>query len=364
MQDNPILRNFKNLSILLVYCLTFALISFLILIFGLGIDYKTSIADSIVSAIFLCGFTIIWFYPARYISIEQNKLLKVLISHEISAIISSAIWILLIHITMVQVLGFENEYQNFFYETLIWRFLVGWVLYALVVSFYYLVSYYNELKERAVKESELKNLITQAELRSLKFQINPHFIFNSLNSMSALTEIDPKKAKEMIIKLADFLRYILATNDREKNKLSEELKNIRLYLEIEKIRFEDKFDYSENIDEECKKAEIPNMLLQPLFENVIKHAVYETLDKVQLTLNCKYDEGYLNIQLQNNFDESAKPRKGAGVGLKNISDRLNLIYHREDLMEVKKEKGIFRVDLYIPCEDQLEKINQGTNEKE
>lgn len=354
MQDNPILRNIKNFSILLLYSFSFAVISFLILYFGLGENYQTSIADSLVSSILLIGFTLIWFYPARYISIEHNKLLKILISHEVSAVISSGFWILLIYIVMVPILGFDEKYQNFFYKTLIWRFLVGWVLYAMVVSFYYLVSYYSESKERAVKESELNNLITQAELKSLKFQINPHFIFNSLNSMSALTEIDPKKAKEMIIKLADFLRYILATNEREKNKLSEELKNIRLYLDIEKIRFEDKFEYSEAIDEECKKAEIPNMLLQPLFENVIKHAVYETFDKVSLTLRCKYEDGYINIHLQNNFDESSKSRKGAGVGLKNISDRLNLVYHRNDLMEVKKEKGIFSVTLYIPCEDQLE----------
>ena len=363
MQDNPILRSFRNFSILLLYSFSFAIISFLILYFGLKVDYKISIADSLVSSIFLIGFSLIWFYPARYISIEQNKLLKVLLSHEISAIISSCFWILLIYIVMVPVLGFEEKYQNFFYETLIWRFLVGWVLYAMVVSFYYLVSYYNELKERAVKESELKNLITQAELKSLKFQINPHFIFNSLNSMSALTEIDPKKAKEMIIKLADFLRYILATNEREKNKLSEELKNIRVYLDIEKIRFEDKFDYSEQLDDECNKVEIPNMILQPLFENVIKHAVYETLDKVQLTLRCSFDNNYLKIHLQNNFDESSKSRKGTGVGLKNINDRLNLIYHRNDLMEVKKEKGIFSVTLFIPCEEQIENKKLVSDEK-
>ena len=354
MQYNPILRNFKNLSILLLYCLSFATISFLIFYFGLKVDYRISIADSLVSSILLCGFTLIWFYPARYISIEQNKLIKVLLSHEVSAIISSGLWILLIYLVMVPILGFDEKYQNLFYETLIWRFLVGWVLYAMVVSFYYIVSYYSESQERAVKESELKNLITQAELKTLKFQINPHFVFNSLNSMSALTEIDPKKAKEMIIKLADFLRYILATNEREKNKLSEELKNIRLYLDIEKIRFEDKFDYSEQLDDECYKAEIPNMILQPLFENVIKHAVYETLDKVQLTLKCNFDNGFLKIHLQNNFDESSKSRKGAGVGLKNINDRLNLIYHRDDLMEVKKEKGIFSVTLFIPCEEQTE----------
>jgi two-component system LytT family sensor kinase len=353
MQDNPILRSFRNLTILILYTLSYALISFFVLFLGLELDFRPAIIESLVSAIILCGLTIVWHYPAKYISIEQNSLLKILFSHIITAFISSGLWILFIYVIMVPFLGFNETYQNYFYHTILWRFLVGLMLYAVVVSFYYLVSYYSESQERAVKESELKNLITQAELKSLKFQINPHFIFNSLNSMSALTEIDPKKAKEMIIKLADFLRYILATNEREKNKLSEELKNIRLYLDIEKIRFEDKFDYSEQLDDECNKVEIPNMILQPLFENVIKHAVYETLDKVQLTLKCGFDNGYLKIQLQNNFDESSKSRKGAGVGLKNINDRLNLIYHRNDLMEVKKEKGIFNVTLFIPIEDEI-----------
>jgi len=353
MQDNPILKNFRNIIILLLYSVSFSVISFLILFFGLELDLNSSIAESLVSAILLCGLTITWHYPAKYISIEQHHLFKVFFSHIITAVISSALWLLFIYIVMVPVIGFDEKYQNFFYQTILWRFLVGWMLYAIVVSFYYLVSYYSELQERSLKESELKNLVAQAELKSLKFQINPHFIFNSLNSMSALTEINPKKAKEMIIKLADFLRYILATNEREKNKLSEELKNIRLYLDIEKIRFEEKFDYSEQLEKECNNAEIPNMILQPLFENVIKHAVYETFDKVTLTLNCSFNDGYLKIHLQNNFDESSKPRKGTGVGLKNINDRLNLIYRRNDLMEIKKEKGIFSVTLFIPLENDI-----------
>jgi len=353
MQDNPILRNFRNIIILLLYSVSFAVISFLILYFGLELDLNSSVVESLVSAILLCGLTIIWHYPAKYISIEQNHLIKIFFSHIITAVISSALWLWFIYIVMVTIIGFDEKYQNFFYQTILWRFLVGLMLYSIVVSFYYLVSYYSESQERALKESELKGLVTQAELRSLKFQINPHFIFNSLNSMSALTEIDPKKAKEMIIKLADFLRYILATNEREKNKLSEELKNIRLYLDIEKIRFEDKFDYAEKLENECYNVEIPNMILQPLFENVIKHAVYETFDKVLLTLNCSFEKGYLKIQLINNFDESSKSRKGAGVGLKNINDRLNLIYRRNDLMEVKKEKGIFSVTLFIPYEEQI-----------
>ena len=199
-----------------------------------------------------------------------------------------------------------------------------------------------------IKESELKTLVTEAELRSLKFQINPHFIFNSLNSMSALTEIDPKRAKSMILKLAEFLRFILATNEKEKNTLREELKNIKLYLEIEKVRFEDKFDYTEVIEDNCWSVEIPSMILQPLFENAIKHAVYETLDKVTLSLNAKQENNYLNIVLENNYDESSTPRKGTGVGLRNIEERLQLIYREANLMEVKKGNGNFRVSLFFP----------------
>ena len=230
----------------------------------------------------------------------------------------------------------------------VWRFLLGILFNLLITSFYYIIIYYSNFKERAVRETELKNLVTEAELKNLKFQINPHFIFNSLNSMSALTAIDPDKAKSMILKLADFLRYTLANNEKQKNKLSEELKNIKLYLEIEKIRFEDKFEFVDEVKPECLVYEVPNMILQPLFENAIKHAVYETLSSVTLTLKGKTENDFLVLSLTNNFDEESKGKKGAGIGLKNISNRLELIYGQKDLMKVEKEDHIFSVTLFIP----------------
>jgi len=352
MQDNPFIKNVKNYSIyLLVLGLSFAVISFSILYFGLKINLNTSFVESMVSTIVLMGFTLTLYYPTKYISIEKSSLLKVLISHEVTIIISSILWIVVVYIIMIGVIGFGDDYESFFFNTILWRFLVGIMFYALITSYYYLVTYYTGFQERKLKESELKGLVTEAELKSLKFQINPHFIFNSLNSISALTEIDPGKAKNMILKLADFLRYILATNEREKNKLSEELKNIRLYLDIEKVRFEDKFEFKEEIEPECEKDEIPNMILQPLFENVIKHAVYETLDKVVLTLKCSRQNEFLKISIENDFDETYSPQKGTGVGLKNIYERLKLIYHQDNLLDVRKEKGKFSVTLFIPMEN-------------
>lgn len=350
MFANPILKSFKNFNIYLLCWLILALINFLLLYFGTDIGTDTSVADSFTFTILLGGLGLSLWYPARYIPLEQNKLSKVLISHLIGAVITAVLWLLLGTYIMLGIIGFSDNYETFIYTTLPWRFLIGILFYALITSFYYMIIYYTGFNERMIKEVELKNLVTEAELKSLKFQINPHFIFNSLNSISALTEIDPGKAKSMILKLADFLRYILATNDCEKNKLSEELKNIRLYLQIEKVRFEDKFEFKEEIGAECENVEIPNMLLQPLFENVIKHAVYETLDKVILTLKCSRQDEFLRITIENDFDETSSPQKGTGVGLKNIYERLKLIYHIDTLMDVKKEKGKFSVTLFIPIE--------------
>jgi LytS/YehU family sensor histidine kinase len=274
--------------------------------------------------------------------------LKTLINHTISGVISISLWLAIGFFITNSLVNSSEEYSTFFLNNIGWRFLVGILFYFLIIAFYYLIIYYTNFHDKTLRENELKNLVTQAELKSLKFQINPHFIFNSLNSMSALTTIDPTKARGMILKLAEFLRYTLVNNDRQKNKLSEELNNIKLYLEIEKIRFEDKFDFVDNVSPESKDELVPNMILQPLFENAIKHAVYESLEKVTLKFKSFVQNDFLNISLENNFDSSSENKSGSGIGLNNISDRLKLIYGLNNLMKVEKTDGIFKVNLYIP----------------
>jgi sensor histidine kinase YesM len=351
MLTNPIFRSLKTLNYYLIFWTVLAFLFIQLLYIGTEIGLTASITDGLVFTFLLGGIGLTLWYPARYIPIEKNSPLKIISGHSIGALITTVIWLSVGYFLLVGLFNFDTAYPPFFYSTLAWRVLIGLLFYSLFVSFYYMIIYYTGFHEREIKEAELKSLVTEAELKSLKFQINPHFIFNSLNSMSALTELDPAKAKKMILKLADFLRFILKTNELEKNKLSEELKNIGLYLDIERIRFEDKFEYIEETNEGCTNVEIPSMILQPLFENAIKHAVYETLDKVTLKLFCKIQNGFLKIVVQNNFDEAGIAKKGAGVGLKNIEERLKLIYHQNNLLEVKKEKDIFTVTLYIPIEE-------------
>ncbi len=347
MSVNPILKSPKSILLYLFFVIGIAVLYANLITFEHKSNFTIFTVDLVVFNLLIAALGLSFWYSSVYLSIENNPITKIILTHSGGGILISLIWLVLGYFAVISLINDTKTFSIFFWGTIKARFIIGILYYFLLTAFYYIVIYYSDFKERTLKETELKNLVTEAELKSLKFQINPHFIFNSLNSMSALTEIDPKKAKQMIIKLAEFLRYTLANNDRQKNSLNEELKNIKLYLDIEKIRFEDKFVYVEELHEECGKTEIPSMILQPLFENAIKHAVYETLDTVTIKLTCTKQDDFLKISLSNNF-ECESHKKGTGVGLKNIHDRLALIYHQDNLMEIKKEDGHFIVNIFIP----------------
>ena len=348
MQRNPILESWKNIAAYLSFWIFIITLNYLLLIYQYRLSFWPAILDSTVFNILLCGLGLSFWYTASYMPIEQSRFSGIITKHILAGIIVSVLWLSAGYFIITGIFGNDADFNTFFNSTLAWRFVIGVLFYYLTISFYYIIIYNRNLHEKIAAEMELKNLITETELRSLKFQINPHFIFNSLNSMSALTTISPERAKEMILKLADFLRYTLATNNRQTNSVSEELRNIKLYLDIEKIRFEDKFDYTEEINAECSNFQIPTMILQPLFENAIKHAVYESLEKVTLKLNCKKINNYLEILLENNYEPGTENKKGTGTGLKNIKKRLELIYNQDNLLSVEKNGNIFGVRIFIP----------------
>jgi len=220
-------------------------------------------------------------------------------------------------------------------------------VYFLVTAFNYLFLYYDNYKEKVENEASLKNLLTEAELKNLKFQINPHFIFNSLNSIASLTHISAERAASMTIKLADFMRSTL-TNTKPFSTLDDELKNCRMYVDIEKIRFGDKFTFDESVDESLLEEEIPSMILQPLFENAIKYGVYEAIDTVKILFTAEKISGNIKISVENNFESGGEKHKGEGIGLSNISKRMQILYNQNDLVKIEKGENHFRVILFFP----------------
>jgi LytS/YehU family sensor histidine kinase len=220
----------------------------------------------------------------------------------------------------------------------------------MIILAYYLLLFYQNFREKVVKESELKTLIKESELSSLKSQINPHFLFNSLNSISSLTIISPDKAREMIIKLSDFLRYSISHNDEQITSLKEELQNINRYLDIEKIRFGDRLKIVEDIDEQCLDKKLPGLILQPLIENAVKYGIYESIDQAKVEISTSCNEEVLKIKIKNDYDPDFIAKKGEGIGLKNIKNRLSIIYKNDNLMIINKLDNTYEVTIIFPQE--------------
>lgn len=346
--SNPFISNKKVLATYSIVWFFIFCVHLSVLNFFLNIPLIPSLLDSVFFNGLYQVIGISLWYTVSFNSLDNYNTAKIFLNHIAAAVITSGFWIGIGYYLMTNIVTGNHIYSDFLIKSLVWRFLSGILFYAIIIAVDYVIIYYTNFQEKLIKEVELNALVKEAELKTLKYQINPHFIFNSLNSISSLTISNPSLAHEMTIKLSSFLRSILSKNEKQKNKLSEEIANAKLYLDIEKVRFNDKFDFVEEWKNECKELEVPSMILQPIFENAIKHGVYESLDKVTIKLSCGMENEYFKIMIENNFDPDAIPRKGEGIGIKNIRNRLKLIYNQENLLTVQKTDNLFRVNIFIP----------------
>lgn len=206
-----------------------------------------------------------------------------------------------------------------------------------------------EQSETQARLADAKNLANQAELNKLRHQLQPHFLFNSLNSVFALTMVRPKEAGVMITKLAAFLRGNLKREDQVWVTVEEEMEYIGLYLDIEKVRFSHRLDIQIDIAEESLSYILPGTLLQPIIENAIKFGLYNTNKAVVIKIDVFIQDGLLRIKVQNPFDPQMKAAGGTGFGLKAIKRRLYLLFGSIDLLQTEIEaNNIYITTLKIP----------------
>ncbi len=343
--NHPLSNNYR---LLIYYALFWAVIgvtNLILQIFFYNVPLTLSLLDTVGTFVIypLLGSSI-W-YSIRYNNLEEISIGRLIVFHFIAASILCGIWVMLIYAIFKPFMGQGNDFLK---NTLPSKIFGGYVMYAVYLIFFYAVNYYQSLKEKIKKEGEYVALIREAELQALKSQINPHFLFNSLNSISSLTVSDPEKAQEMVINLSTFMRYSLLHNEKEMVSFTRELENIKLYLSIEKVRFGKKLNAEFEINAHCLEAEIPNMIMQPLFENAIKYGVYETTEQVTIKTTCTCDGNVLMITIVNDYDHSTLKRKGEGIGLRNIRKRMEIIYNQPDLMKITDNKTSFEVQLIIP----------------
>lgn len=280
-------------------------------------------------------------------------LLSVVLAAALHAVISNIFY----YLTLWQLVGSEMldiiipEFKAYF----IWIFLSRLIDVGVILGIISTINFYRNYTDNIIQITKLRTELREAELATLRNQLKPHFLFNTLNTISSLIDQNPEKAQKVLSKIAHLLRTNLDQQKKEKITLREELDVVKDYLEIETERFNDRFKVEYSIDEEALEKKIPNLILQPLVENSIKHGVNQTLKMITLEVKAALRSNRLNITIKDN-GVGADPEKGlsetTGIGLKNIKARLERLYEgNASILVNTKEKEFFEVFLTFPIEN-------------
>jgi two-component system, LytTR family, sensor histidine kinase AlgZ len=291
-------------------------------------------------------------YSVKSTSLEASSLSRLSLTHVLAAALISFLWVQLARLLAYLLSNtslFTNLSEHLSAQLPI-LFGAGFLFYLLAVSFHYVVLSLETSREAETRAMEISVLARDAKLKALKAQVNPHFLFNSLNSISALTSIDPARAREMCILLADFLRMTLGLGEKSSVPLAEELFLLERFLAIEKVRFGARLKMEEEIQEDCKKLLVPALLLQPLVENAVVHGIANLPEGGTVRLESRCQNGTLFILVENSFDPESTPAHRNGLGILNVRRRLEARYGSLASVRVVSEEERFRVELTLPAE--------------
>jgi two-component system, LytTR family, sensor kinase len=257
--------------------------------------------------------------------------------------------VFLIRWIAIQLIPDDETYLQFLEKSMVVRGLFSWLMISIITIVTWAWFYMQEQQEMENRKVHTEKLAREAELSSLRQQLQPHFLFNSLNSISALIGVKPEEARKMIQQLSDFLRGTIRKDDQQYISLEEELKHLQLYLEIEKVRFGHRLKTEVTQQPETKAMVLPSLLLQPLVENAIKFGLYDTIGAITIRLDTRATDNHLHIRIENPFDpETSQAKPGTGFGLNSIQRRLYLLYGRNDLLTTQSNGNIFITELKIP----------------
>ena len=310
--------------------------------FTFGFGWAISLSDAAVTNVIIAiaGYDMIlvmkYYQPRQIIRLAMSIALAV-------------ICVFAIHHLSLLIVNETPDYTAFLERALFIRTLYIWLMMTLVTALTGLWFTLREQQETESRTAAAEKLAREAELSRLRQQLQPHFLFNSLNSISALAGSNPQEARKMIHQLSDFFRGTLRKDDQQLVELQEELEHLTLYLEIEKVRFGHRLKTELHCRDAARHMKIPPLLLQPVVENAIKFGLYDTLGDTVIRIEAAAEGGYLVVTVQNPFDPtSAPPRRGTGFGLSSIQRRLYLLFARNDLLATSQKENIFTTTVKIP----------------
>lgn len=345
-----------------LFFVVIAFVEYFVLSYAFHIPRNIAWKHTVFGLSFL--YLLLWLFPFR-IQFFLPPVIRYLLM-ALQSIIVAAIWIGIAQSLLLSY--FPNDLYESFWTSSFW---IRGLLAALIIFDYYTISFllnkFRNEQKSIEKEQQLIRLNKDSELFKLRQQLQPHFLFNSLNSINALIGIEPVKAREMIQQLSDYLRNNLKKEEVSLLRFDEELTDLKLYLAIEKIRFGDRLFVEEKVELDCAPLLIPPFLLQPLIENAIKHGLYGTTGAVRIELNARLlklkNSAELEFSVSNPYDPQFTDTKGTGFGLSSIKRRLYLLFSRNDLLRIEQipETSYFNAQFIVTIKIPVNYVENNSN---
>jgi two-component system sensor histidine kinase AlgZ len=348
---HPILANRRLLALYLGVWAPFALLLALLYSLVGPAPRLEALAVMVPMAAFYAFLCLSAWYLARALPIQTTAPGRLLLTLAGTALLSSAGWLAMGR-AWVSLLADSPSFAGVgehFGAALPILFAVGVLVFALAAVVHYLLVAAAASREAERRALEMQVLARDAELKALKAQLDPHFLFNSLNSVSALTGSDPQAARRMCLLLAGFLRKSLGLGVRQEIALGEELYLAETFLAIEQVRFGKRLRVESDIAEDTLSLSVPPLLLQPLVENAVRHGIAHLLEGGTVRIEAHRDESGLRLAVINPCDAERPRESGSGLGLRNVRSRLEALFGSSANLVARDEPAGYRVDIVLPA---------------
>ena len=350
---HPILSNRSRLGLYLVAWLVFGGLLAALIAWPTREDWQAAALLSIPLALVYAFVCLSAWYPCRLNPLQETTLFGLMGIHLPAAAVAGGLWMSLALVWAMILAQAQPGLasREIFEESWPLILTVGVLLYLLAVVLHYMLIAFETSREAQERALELTALRREAELQAFKAQIDPHFLFNSLNSISALCGTDPAGARQMTIRLGDFLRTSLKMDSRDLIPLAEELELASSYLEIERVRFGDRLRVETEVDELAAKALVPALLTQPIIENALKHGIAHLLEGGTLRITGTSEGDLIVLAITNPVDHDRPPSAmGTRIGLANVRGRLDLLYGERARLDVEEPEGSYVVRISLPLQ--------------
>jgi hypothetical protein len=345
----PLLARRSHLAAyLLLWLLMGVLLSALLTTQG-RLAWALALFTGVPSAIAYSFICLSAWYVARAMPLVRTGSARVIVSALAAAVLSSAMWLVIVRgWTTLVVTRWAGSTGPTFASFQSMFFGIGVLLYLLSLAVSYVLVVYEASQDAQRRGLQGQVLAREAELRSLRAQIDPHFLFNSLNSISALTTVDPPGARRMCVLLGEFLRETLAFGGEDRITVARELALLERFLAIERVRFGDRLR-AELHAGEAGGCFVPPLLLQPLVENAVTHGIAHLIEGGTIRVSAERNGAWLHIIVENPCDPDRPRRGGAGVGLANVRARLRATHGGDAALLAGERNDTWRVEVTLPA---------------